>query len=180
MKEEHLQIHDGTSTKLETLVRHRNYFKAHENRSETAMKIILAPWRGYLCRSDVLSFRMRHSELVKTVVEFSAWDEQLLAVSTHSMNELLLLPLLLSLPRAVVGKQWDLSGYEALQQLQRELEMRLSFNCVLPTKSLARRVAVEGGRGLCDEESGHYSSQCFFEAAEAPRIFIIIFDNVGY
>ncbi|KAI0426468.1 glutathione synthetase ATP-binding domain-like protein [Xylaria sp. FL1042] len=123
---------------------------------------------------------MRHSELVETVIEFSAWDEQLLAVLTNSSDELLLLPLLLSSPGAVIAKRSDLSVNETLQQLQKEMELRLSFDWILPTKLAARRVAVVGGRALGDEESGLYGSQCFFEAAKALEISIIVFENAGH
>ncbi|KAJ8123312.1 hypothetical protein O1611_g9622 [Lasiodiplodia mahajangana] len=177
-KQEYPAIHDATGTKLETLIRQVYYCLADENRSEAAVKIILAPRGGYLCRSDVLNFRMQHSAFVEAVVELSAWDEQLHAVPTHNPHKLL--PLLLSSPGAVVGKRSELSVYETLQQLQKEMEMRLSFDWVLPTKPLARRVAIVGGRAQGDKESGQYSSQCYFEAAQALGMSIIVFEDEGH
>ncbi|KAI0505433.1 glutathione synthetase ATP-binding domain-like protein [Xylaria bambusicola] len=123
---------------------------------------------------------MRYSEFVETVVGFSAWDEHLLPSPTHILSELLLLPLLLSSPGAVIGKRSGMSAYETLEQLQKEIEMRLSFDWVLPTKPIARKVAIVGGRALGDEESGLYSSQSFFEAAQALGMSIIVFENEGH
>ena len=121
---------------------------------------------------------MRHSESVDTVISFSTWDKHLPAFSAHDKSTLL--TLLLSSPGAILVKQSQSSHYETLKLLQKDLEMRLSFDWILPTKPAARRVAVVAGRPMCEPKRGIYWSQGYFEAAQALGISIIVFDVPGH
>lgn len=64
--------------------------------------------------------------------------------------------------------------------MQKDLEMRLSFDFIIPNKPTARRVAVVGGRTMGDTKRGIHGSQGFFEAAQALGISIIVFDKPGH
>ena len=174
-EEQGLHIPDATGTALENLVRR---IQGLDKKTEVAVKVLLVSRDGYVCRSDILDLRMRHSESVDSVISFSTWDKYLPAFSAH--DESTLLSLLQSSPGAIVAKQSQSSHYEILKLLQRDLEMRLSFDWILPTKPAARSVAVVAGRPMCEPKRGIYWSQGFFEAAQALGISIIVFDEPGH
>ncbi|KAJ5496622.1 hypothetical protein N7463_008609 [Penicillium fimorum] len=177
--EEFLNISDATGTALEALARHTCFtIQGLVEGTEIATKVLLAPGDGYLCRTDILDVRMRHSEFVDAVISFSSRERHLRAIPAQAKASLL--PLLLSSPGALVAKQSHLSKYETLKLLQKDLKMRLSFDWVLPTKVAARRVAVIGGRPMYDATRGMYGSQGFFEAAKALDISMIVFDKPGH
>lgn len=170
-----LHIPDATGTTLVNIVRR---IHGMDNKTEVAVKVILVPRDGYVCRSDILDLRMRHSEFVDTVISFSAWDRHLPAISSH--NKSTLLTLLRSSPGAIIAKRPQSTNYETLKLLQKDLEMRLSFDWILPTKPAARTVAVVAGRPMREPERGIYWSQGYFEAAQALGISIIVFDESGH
>ncbi|KAM0254480.1 hypothetical protein ACHAQJ_006762 [Trichoderma viride] len=170
---------NASGTAIETLVRHiwpLGRYSANE--TEVVIKVILAPRDGYVCRSDILDIRMQHSEYVDTVISFSTWDKYL--PSLPSQGRTLLLPLMLSATGALLVKQSELPPSETLRLLQQDLDMRLSFNWILPTRAAPRRVAVIGGRLMPDPKSGIHNSSGFFHAAQALGISIVVFDEPGH
>lgn len=168
-------IPDATGTALEKLVRQIQKLR---HGIEVPVKIILAPHEGYVCRSDILSLRIGQSEFVESVVSFSSWNEHLPASST--LNQGSLLTLLLSSPGAVFAKQSKASHYETFFTLQKDLEMRLSFDWLLPSKPGVRRVAIVAGRNMREPKRGVYWSQSFFEAALALGISPVVLDTPGH
>jgi biotin carboxylase len=64
--------------------------------------------------------------------------------------------------------------------LLEDLQMRLSFDWMLPRRPKARTVAVVGGRDMCDPEGKIHGSQAFFEAAQGLGISLIVFDSPGH
>ncbi|KAH8805420.1 hypothetical protein F5884DRAFT_736462 [Xylogone sp. PMI_703] len=177
--EEYLKIPNATGTALETLVRGTyGAIQGLANKAEIATKVILAPRDGYLCRSDILDMRMRHSPYVDAVISFSTWDRHLLGFSTYHQSTLL--ALLLSAAGALLVKQQQSSHHETLKLLQKDLEMRLSFDWVLPTKPTARRVAVVGGRYMYDATDNMASVRGYYEAAHALGISVIVLDELGH
>lgn len=182
---ERLPAHDATGTALETLVC-RIGSDVHEPSAKqtnlVATKVILAPRDGYLCTGNLLDLRMRHSKFVAMVVPFAAWDTHLEAIPAHfHKSKTSLLSLLRCSPGALVLKQLPgLSYGETLTLLDKDFEMRLSFDWMLPTKPAPRRVAVVCGRPMYDKKSGMHASECFFEAAQGLGISMVIFDNPGH
>ncbi|PGG97400.1 hypothetical protein AJ79_09212 [Helicocarpus griseus UAMH5409] len=170
-----LHIPDATGTVLENLVRR---IQRLDSTAEAAIKVILVPRDGYVCRSDILDLRMRHSEFVDTVISFPTWDKHLPTFSNHGKNSLF--SLLPSSAGAILAKRSRSPHYETLKLLQRDLEMRLSFDWILPTKPAARTVAVVAGRPIYEPKRGIYWSQGFFEAAQALGISLIVFDDPGH
>ncbi|KAH8131305.1 hypothetical protein LI328DRAFT_161136 [Trichoderma asperelloides] len=177
--EKSLNITNASGTALETLVSriwHLRQLSAHK--TDVAIKVILAPRGGYVCRSDFLDVRMQHSEYVDNVISLSTWDKCLPSVLSN--NRTLLLPLMSSATGALLVKQSRLLTSETLKLLQQDLDMRLSFNWILPTRPAARRVAVVGGRPMPDPKSGIHNSSGFFQAAQALGISIVVFDEQGH
>ncbi|KAE9363951.1 glutathione synthetase ATP-binding domain-like protein [Stipitochalara longipes BDJ] len=177
--DEGLDITDATGTVLETLVRRTCFaVQGKANTQAAVIKVLLVARDGYLCRSDILNMRMRHAELVDKVISFAAWGSHLLSPSADDKPNLV--QLLQSSPGALLAKQSTLDHHETLERLQEDLEMRLSFDWVLPTKPTARQVAVVSGRPMCDPKQGMYGSQGFFEAAQALGISLIVIDEPGH
>lgn len=172
---EGLQVYDATNTALETLLHGIPDLK---RRSEVAVKILLVPHDGYMCSSDILELRMCHCEAVDTVVSFATWEHYLPAFSVH--QEINLLELLQSSPGAIVAKNTQSSDDKALDLLQIELELRLSFDWILPIKPVARCVAIVAGRPMYEPKRGIYWSQGYFKAAGALGISMIVFDEPGH
>lgn len=170
---------DATGTPLETLVRSIwGAIQDQDTTLEAAVEVILVPHDGYLCRSDILDMRVRHSEFVDAVIPFAAWDKYLPSLPVD--NDPTLLTLLLSSPGALLVKRSHLCHDKTLKLLQDDLHMRLSFNWVLCRKPDARRVAVVGGRPFPDQKRGTYGSQGFFKAAQALGISMIVVDEPGH
>ena len=174
-EEEGLRTIDATGTALEKLVRP---IQGLDNKEEVVVKVILASREGYLCRSNILDMRMRHSELIEGVITFSTWDSYLPAFSAHDMSTLL--SLLRYSPGAIIARQSEESRSNSFELLQKELGMRLAFDWILPTKPTARRVAVVAGRPMNEPKRGIYWSQGYFEAAQALGISIVVFDEPGH
>lgn len=177
--EERINIPNASGTALETLVRriwHLRQLSVHK--TDVAIKVILAPRGGYVCRSDILDVRMQHSDYVDNVISLSTWDKCLPSVLSN--NRALLVPLMSSATGALLVKQSRLPTSETLKLLQQDLDMRLSFNWILPTRPAARRVAVVGGRPMPDPKSGIHNSSGFFQAAQALGISIVVFDEQGH
>ncbi|RAH47568.1 uncharacterized protein BO95DRAFT_358634, partial [Aspergillus brunneoviolaceus CBS 621.78] len=168
---------------LETLVRQARKIvdNGHSpRRSDIVAKVILSPRAGYLCRSDILDLRMRHSEFISAVIRFTDCQDYLLGSGgREGEEEASILPLLASSPGALLLKQstHDSSPLDTLQLLQDDLAMRLSFPWILPTQPKPRRVAVIGGRGMYDVHGRTYGSQGFFEAAHALGVSLIVLDQ---
>ncbi|KAF8863270.1 hypothetical protein BDZ45DRAFT_722677 [Acephala macrosclerotiorum] len=166
--EERLKIPNASGTNLETLVRCTyGACRGLTNKTEVAAKVILAPRDGYLCRSDILDVRMRHSEFFDKVISFPTCDKSTL------------LPLLLSSPAALLSKQQSLQ-HDILKLLQNDLEMRLSFDWILPTKPIARTLAVVAGRPMYSSKQDMYDSRGYFQAAKALGISMIVLDEPGH
>ncbi|KAF3893896.1 Carnosine synthase 1 [Trichophyton interdigitale] len=143
----------ATGTVLENLV-HACY-KVQKasgiNQVEQAVKVILVPSNGYLCRTDVLELRMRNSAFVGSVIRFPApSDGHFSLVAAAETGKCNFLTLLSSAPGALLAKQSLTSHPEAFAVLEEELRVRLSFNWVLPTKPKIRKVALIGGRPVFD------------------------------
>lgn len=169
----------ATGTALENLVRTCCKIRASaSNEVEVATKVILVPRDGFLCRSDILELRMRHSEFVDSVIPFSTPGSRFSPIT--ALGKRTLLALLSSSPGALLVKQCPTSHYETLELLEKDLKVRLSFDWVLPTKPAALRVAVVGGRPMFDMKRGSYGSQGPFEAARALGISVIILDRPGH
>ncbi|KAK2821812.1 hypothetical protein FQN49_007649 [Arthroderma sp. PD_2] len=170
---------DATGTALEILVRRVCYTdEGLAKRTEVATKVLLALGDGYLCRSDILDVRMRHSEFVDAVISFCTWDRRLPAFSRHSKSTLL--PLLLSSPGAILAKQTPSCHHENWKLLHKDLEMRLSFDWILPKKPAAYRVALVAGRHMYDPKRCTYRAQEFFGAAQALGIALTVLDEPGH
>ncbi|EAW21066.1 uncharacterized protein NFIA_062270 [Aspergillus fischeri NRRL 181] len=172
---EHANYPEAKGTVLETLVRQAcNIVDGDALQTDIVVKVILAPRAGYICRSDILDLRMRHSEFVSAVIPFTTWRDYLPRLSEEDS----ILPLLRSSPGALLVKQsTHHSSSETLHLLQDDLAMRLSFPWTLPTQSKPRRVAVVGGRGMYDVHGKTYGSQGFFEAAHALGVSLIVLDE---
>ncbi|GBF62883.1 fumipyrrole biosynthesis protein C [Trichophyton mentagrophytes] len=163
----------ATGTVLENLV-HACY-KVQKasgiNQVEQAVKVILVPSNGYLCRTDVLELRMRNSAFVGSVIRFPApSDGHFSLVAAAETGKCNFLTLLSSAPGALLAKQSLTSHPEAFAVLEEELRVRLSFNWVLPTKPKIRKVALIGGRPVFDIHKKSYGHQGTFEAALALGI----------
>lgn len=174
------KVSDATGTSLETLVRSTlEGTQGLADQTDVIAKVILSPRNGYLCRSNILELRMRHSPFVDMVVPFSSWGQQLQAFAAHDTSSVL--DILPCSPGALVVKQDQVIDDETLMiLLQEDLEMRLSFDWALPTKPPAYRVGVVGGRGMYNDEKGMYGSRGFFEAAHALGISMLVIDEPGH
>ncbi|EFE29623.1 uncharacterized protein ARB_03518 [Trichophyton benhamiae CBS 112371] len=148
---------------------------------EQAVKVILVPNNGYLCRNDVLELRMRNSAFVGSVIRFQpSPDGHLSSVAVDEYGKCSFLALLSSAPGALLAKQSLTSHSEAFAVLEEELRVRLSFNWVLPTKPTVRKVALIGGRPMFDIHKGSYGHQGTFEAALALGILVDVVDRPGH
>ncbi len=168
----------ATGTYLENLVRICCTIRASAAEGEIAIKVILVPRAGFLCRSDILKLRMRHSEFIDSVIPFSNPGERFAPVTAYGGGTLL--DLLPSSPGALLVKQSSLSHHEILDLLGKDLRVRLSFDWVLPTKPATRRAAVVGGRPVFDMKRGSYGAAGPFEAAQALGLSVIVLDQRGH
>lgn len=166
---------DATGSALETLVRKISIDQT-VRRTEIAVKVILAPVDGYLCRSDILDVRMRHSEFVDTVISFGTWNKRLSTFSRYDKHSLL--SLLLSSPGAIIPRETPESGTDNWALLHKDMETRLSFNWILPRKPASYKVALVAGRHRY--EGGTYRAEGFLDAARALGIAITILDEPGH
>ncbi|CZR37298.1 uncharacterized protein FPRO_02442 [Fusarium proliferatum ET1] len=174
-------IADITGTPLEPLIRQTCYpngtsIPATEARTAT---IILSPRSGYLCRSDIISVRMRHSDFVESIIPFHNWNQKISALASGDRKRPSSLSALLpSSPGALVVKRYSKqTNNSSLALLQHDLERRLNFNWIVSRKPTPRTVAVVGGRPMYDEIQGMYGSRGFFEAAHALGMSLIVFDE---
>ncbi|KAI9713356.1 MAG: hypothetical protein M1828_001449 [Chrysothrix sp. TS-e1954] len=171
---------DATGTALEVLVKS---ICCRENNSggktKAELKVILAPHDGYLCRSDILNLRMKHSEYVDAVVSFGSWNKRLSAFFKHEANDLL--SLLLSSPGALLMKPTTKPCDDESLELQRkDLNFRLSFDWILKRKPAAYKVALVGGRHLFDSKRVTFRAEGFVEAARALGISLAVIDQPGH
>ncbi|KAI1054520.1 hypothetical protein LB506_010539 [Fusarium annulatum] len=174
-------IADITGTPLEPLIRQTCYpngtsIPATETRTAT---IILSPRSGYLCRNDIISVRMRHSDFVESIIPFHNWNQKISALASGDRKRPSSLSALLpSSPGALVVKRYSKqTNNSSLALLQHDLERRLKFNWIVSRKPTPRTVAVVGGRPMYDEIQGMYGSRGFFEAAHALGMSLIVFDE---
>ncbi|KAI1042784.1 hypothetical protein LB505_001079 [Fusarium chuoi] len=177
-------IADITGSPLEPLIRQTCYpngtsIPATEAR---AAIVILSPRSGYLCRSDIISVRMRHSDFVESIVPFHNWNQKISALASGDRKRPSSLSALLpSSPGALVVKRYSKQAKNSsLTLLQHDLERRLKFNWIVSRKPTAQTVAVVGGRPMYDEIQGMYGSRGFFEAAQALGMSLIIFDEPNH
>ncbi|CAN9404304.1 unnamed protein product [Alternaria alternata] len=175
-------IEDATGTALATLVQGLDMVMGTD--VEVVLAVIMVPrdHDGYLCRSDILRLRTEKSQFVERVIPFTAWDQHLEALPSDAHTDTDtdvtkgLLALLPSSPGALLLKEprWH------AQSLQEDLKARLSFDWLLPTKPVARRVAVVSGRPFPDRKRNMYGAQGFFAAAHALGISLVVVDNPGH
>ncbi|TPX20297.1 hypothetical protein DIZ76_016185 [Coccidioides immitis] len=168
----------ATGTALENLVHACCTIRASVDQIEVAAKVILVSRNGYMCRSDILELRMRDSAFVGSVIRFPTSDGYFSPITAH--GERSLLALLSSAPGALLVKRSPTSYYEALDLIEGELRVRLSFDWVLPTKAAVRKVAVIGGRPMFDRQKGSFGHQGTFEAALALGISVVVVDRPGH
>ncbi|KAM5446300.1 hypothetical protein MaudCBS49596_006709 [Microsporum audouinii] len=174
----------ATGTALENLVHacYKMQEASNTNQTEMVVKVILVPHNGYLCRSDILELRMRNSTFVGSVVRFpTPSDGHFSSIAAAHRDKSDLLTLLSSAPGALLAKQQSLtSRYETLDVLEEELRVRLSFDWVLTTKPIIRKVALIGGRPMFDLQRGSFGHQGTFEAALALGISVDVVDRPGH
>ncbi|EFR02828.1 hypothetical protein MGYG_05828 [Nannizzia gypsea CBS 118893] len=173
----------ATGTAMENLVHacYKMQEASKTNQTEMAVKVITVPHDGYLCRSDIIELRMRDSASVGSVVRFPASSGgHFSSMDVTQRNKSNLLTLLSSAPGALLAKQTLTPDCEALDLLEEELRVRLSFNWVLPTKPTVRKVALVGGRPMFDLQRGSFGHQGTFEAALALSILIDVVDRPGH
>ncbi|KAL2074708.1 hypothetical protein VTL71DRAFT_8487 [Oculimacula yallundae] len=175
---EGLAVVEAKDTVLETLVRKAcNLAPLDSSRERIALKLILVPHDGYLCRNDILKIRLQDAELVDNIISLSTWGQQFQATGLEPNN---LFNLLQSCPGGLVVDQSHFFVDEDQMLLQKDLTARLSFDWVSEHRPVARKVGVVGGRSMCDKKQGMYGSQGFFEAAQALGVSIIVFDEPGH
>lgn len=168
----------ANKTNLETLVLNCSSIWSTEPEAEVAVKVVLAPRDGFLCRKDLLDVRFRHSDHVDSIVKFQSLYDQLSAVAPK--DDKFLLNVLSSSPGALLLKRTPNPQLGSLGMLEADLRNRLCFDWLLPNKPIARRVAVIGGRPLFDWDRGSYGSRGPFEAALGLGISLTILDRPGH
>jgi biotin carboxylase len=163
---------------LEHLVRtcYISRTKPGQEEFEQAIKLILVPRAGYLCRKDILELRMRHSDWIETVVPFSTTDGYYPSVEQDAENDLL--ALLASCPGALIVRK-PLTD-KRVKSLDDDLNVRLSFDWVLPNKPPRRRVAIIGGRSFHNAKYNGYDYSGAYQAAEALGISVVVVDKQGH
>ncbi|KAL6365732.1 hypothetical protein LRP88_01733 [Fusarium phalaenopsidis] len=171
---------EATGTSLELLARQAcDSRQGLESRTEVAAVVILASKNGYLCRSDIIQKRMLLSVFVDRVISFASWNRRLTAFSAAEQSSLL--SLLVCSPAAIITKQDAFcrdQNWRAL--LKRDLNMRLSFDWIVPNKPASYTVALVAGRHMNDEERVVYRAQGFLEAAQSLGIAITVLDAPGH
>lgn len=170
-------LQDATRTALGELVRACCAYQPSLGEVEAVLKVILVPSDGVLVSSDILGMRMRDCEFVASVIPLSIPNSYFPATSNWEKS---LLAMLRSSPGALLIKETSTPLLETLELLERDLQLRLSFNWMLPAKPAARRVAVVGGRPPLDMKRGSYACQGPFDAARALGISITVLDHPGH
>ncbi len=121
---------------------------------------------------------MRHSRPITSVVKISDSDGYLSPASFE--NETSLQALLSSSPGALLLDESETPYVDAFRLLDKELEIRLSFEWVLPERPLVRPVALIGGRTMFDPAKMSFCYKGPYEAALALGISVIVVDNPGH
>ena len=170
-------IQSATKTALETLAHHCQKIRVPSGQ-EMATKVILVPFSGFLCRSDIIELRMRHCEFVDSVIPFPSTDDYYTFI--QNPREKSILTLLSASPAVLIVNMPAKSYYQTLHQLDEYLKIRFSFDWLLPTKTIKHKVAVIGGRPAFDIGKGSFGHQGSFEAARALNIPLIIVDRPGH
>ena len=166
------------STVLETFVHKCCAIRPSSKEFEVAAKVVIVPHEGFLCRTDILELRMRDSDFVDSVIQFSSLDGHFPSIGNQDQKSLL--QLLSSSPGALVAKQSPIRHHEALALLESELKTRLSFEWVLPTQPATRTIAMIGGRPKYDmNKQLSFGDQGVFAAARALGISLIVLDRPG-
>lgn len=167
-----------TDTALGALVRASCMGRVFDGKIEVTAKVIIVPQDGFLCRSDILQLRMKHCELVDSIVPFLTPRGNFRKVNSKDHGDLL--ELMLSSPGALLLKPSSQPHQLALELLEKDIRDRLSFDWVLPNMPTTRSVAVVGGRPMFDVERQSYGSQGPFDAAGALNISVIVLDRPGH
>ncbi|PGH16014.1 hypothetical protein AJ79_01994 [Helicocarpus griseus UAMH5409] len=166
------RIPSATGTALEHLVR---AIRPLAEDVEVATSVILVLRHGFLCRSDIISLRLRDSDYVKLVIPFPSPDSGFVPVPAQEVKSLL--AFLPSSPGALLLKQVPALTSESLK---RDLTVRLSFDWILPTKPARRKIAMVGGRPVFDMSKGSFGHRGAYEAAKALNISMAIVDHPGH
>ncbi|CEJ92604.1 hypothetical protein VHEMI08245 [[Torrubiella] hemipterigena] len=155
------------------------YTKGTLQFTELPVKVVLATRSGHLCRNDLLRSRMVHAEHVEDVVEFvipsNGIQKAILPRGETSLPDLMA-----ASPGAIVGKPSLDSHKDTFRALNQILHDRLSFNWLIPTKPVAKTVAVVGGRPMFDTKNMSWGSRGPFEAAQALGMSLIVLDYAGH
>ncbi|TPX16917.1 uncharacterized protein E0L32_003479 [Thyridium curvatum] len=130
-------------------------------------------------RDDILELRMRHCIAIQSVIRLAP-PKSLLEVEPKDTEPTLTSLLSLSPGALLVAESGDASPFETLEELNKELDTRLSFDWVLPTQPTPRTVAMVGGRRLYDMNRGQYGARGLFEAAHALGMAVIVLDAPGH
>ncbi|KAJ5516947.1 glutathione synthetase ATP-binding domain-like protein [Penicillium freii] len=166
------QITSATGTALEHLVRK---IRESSDKVEVATKLILVPHGGYLCRRDILDLRLRDSEYVESVIQFTSPDSGFLPIPGQGDKSLL--AFLPSSPGAFLPKKEKTLTPELLEE---DLKFRLSFDWILPAKPTRRKIAMVGGCPAFDIAKGPFGHQGAYEATKALDISMVIVDHPGH
>ncbi|KAJ5173827.1 glutathione synthetase ATP-binding domain-like protein [Penicillium coprophilum] len=166
------QIPSAAGTALEQLV---HTVLASRDKFEVATKLILVPHGGYPCRSDILNLRLRDSDYVDSVIPFSCPDDGFSPIPAQADDSLM--ALLPSSPGAFLLKQIPSLPQELVEE---DLRLRLSFDWILPTKPIRRKIAMVGGRPAFDIAKGSFGHQGAYEATKALDISMTIIDHPGH
>lgn len=137
--------------------------------------LILVPRGGYLCRKDILDLRLRDSEYVESVIQFTSPDSGFSPIPDQGDKSLL--AFLPSSPGAFLLKKEKTLTPELLEE---DLKVRLSFDWILPTKPIRRKIAMVGGRPAFDIAKGSFGHQGAYEATKALDISMVIVDHPGH
>ncbi|KAL7931303.1 hypothetical protein V8C35DRAFT_310052 [Trichoderma chlorosporum] len=146
--------------------------------NEVAIKVILVPKQGYLCRSDILELRMKDSDYIDSIVSFSAPDGYLYSPAAKSAESLL--TLLESSPGALILKPWREKRAEIFNLMEDDLCNRLSFSWILDKRPQPRTVALVDGRSKFDMEQQLFAHRGTFTAAQALGISVVVLDRPGH
>jgi hypothetical protein len=122
--------------------------------------------------------RTRHAQFIASTVPFATRNNFLPKIEFPLRGNLL--DLLRSSPGAFIAKQSTHTFHDSLCHLDVELNLRFSFQWLVPKKSMPRKLAVLGGRPAFDLARGSYGSKGPFEAAQALGISLIVLDKTGH
>lgn len=168
----------ATGTALEQLAHALYTNQTSIDPSEVAVKVLLVPRSGYLCRNDILKLRMHHCACVESVFQFSPPDGYFHSITDQ--DESSLLALFSSAPGAFLASRSSATYAEALDLIEEELTVRFAFDWVLSAKPSIRRLALIGGRPQFDMQRWSFGHQGTFEAASALGISVIVVDRPGH